>query len=53
MEIWGEGQIDSDSTRVSFGPVSVFASVVAEADSVSAKVTCSPRPPAELLGTSK
>ena len=39
MEIWGAGQIDSASTRVSFGPVGGSASVVAEAGSVSAKVT--------------
>ena len=39
MEIWGAGQIDSASTRVSFGPIGGSASVVAEAGSVSAKVT--------------
>ena len=39
MEIWGAGQIDLASTRVSFGPVDGSASVVAEAGSVSAKVT--------------
>ena len=41
MEIWGTGQIDSASTRVqvSFGPVGGSASLVAEAGSVSAKVT--------------
>ena len=45
MEIWVAGQIDSASTRVSFGPVGGSTSVVAEAGSVSAK--------AALLGTSK
>ena len=39
IEFWGAGQIDSASIRVSFGPVGGSVSVVAEAGSVSAKVT--------------